>query len=412
MKRKRGLLDLGAPHVEPPAGAGGGAADELSDVNDAGAAVHVLLGSFVGVVPRAPTLAQSLLAARPASAFQTLSPIAVATLSQIRGVLGPGSAHTVDAELAALAALERGAPSQVRLVRAPRDGAVVLGRDLDAYIVARRAGAAAAGAAAAGAPLDVHALDFFHFLLGEPEAQEQRVSHMALAGVWARWTRAGRPPCDARGGATGAAAAPLHPPPPPAASGGRARPTAAVASGAPTLADAVGRLLRLGALARRTEATRRTGLGTASAGASAAAVGGAASMAAAGSTIPVLAAGDGMGAWEDAAGGGGGGGGAAGAAARPAPPTAAAVSPPSSEDYWFSVPESGGLWAALDAGRSELLGRVRARRYGEVPLAEAEGWRLSRSPLGARAVVRDALGAGALVVVRTAAGAFLRLPGG
>jgi hypothetical protein len=144
-------------------------------------------------------------------------------------------------------------------------------------------------------------------------------------------------------------------------------------------------LLRVGFLARRTQGTPRSG-------AAAAAAAGATSITAAGSTIP-----------------------------RPPPSQpppsplaagAAGLTPGELEDagacYSFTVPESSRLWTHLAAGRAELLARLARRRFGELPRAEAEAQPLRSCPLDTRFVVREAAGSGAVGVVRTSAGEFLR----
>jgi hypothetical protein len=108
------------------------------------------------------------------------------------------------------------------------------------------------------------------------------------------------------------------------------------------------------------------------------------------------------------------------AAACAAGSTGFAASPAgesSGEAFGFGVPRSGALWGYVLAGRAEVAQRVRQRRNREMPRAEAEGLRLSRSPLPTRFHVRDAIGAGLLVKFEVSAGGagggrkvFLRAP--
>ena len=78
--------------------------------------------------------------------------------------------------------------------------------------------------------------------------------------------------------------------------------------------------------------------------------------------------------------------------------------------YELGVPEAGRLWTQLEAGRAELLARLRLRAYKEMPRAEAEALRLARCHLDSRFILRDALGRGIVEAVDTAAGPSVRLP--
>lgn len=73
------------------------------------------------------------------------------------------------------------------------------------------------------------------------------------------------------------------------------------------------------------------------------------------------------------------------------------------------VPEAAELQQAIVRHRLELVRRVRATRYQEVPRAELEARACRVSPLPAKDHVADAVGAGWLVVVETAAGQVLRI---
>lgn len=80
------------------------------------------------------------------------------------------------------------------------------------------------------------------------------------------------------------------------------------------------------------------------------------------------------------------------------------------ELFSFGVPASGLLCRFATDGRAELLQRLRARKHGEMPRAEAEALQLVRSPLPARFHIRDAIGAGLVHVFRVPSGhAHLRV---
>ena len=80
------------------------------------------------------------------------------------------------------------------------------------------------------------------------------------------------------------------------------------------------------------------------------------------------------------------------------------------EAYFFGVPEASPLFAAVAAGRLELVARLRTRAYRQMPRSTAEALLLTKTPLAAGFVVRDAIGSGIVQLFSTVGGQFLRLP--
>ena len=455
MKRKRPLAEALARGRPPgPAAAAAAAAeddDAFAELSEAAVGIQTLHRAFCGLLPVVPTAAQALLAPRGGTgAFETVCPLRVALLSQLLDVTRRARGE-LDADVQQLVA--QGDVRQCRVPGASGDLALVATEDLLDWLARRRraaaagatgaaagtraAAAAAAGATAAGAAAAaggasspaggdpaalVAALDFAHWLVRHEHGPRELTVHQPQLAAWhAEWAAAGCPAVAAAAAAVAAGAVVAAPSPPDDGGGGTGRsrrgtaavapdatPSPAAAAPARRVVPLVGVLqvlLRMGFLARRTQGAPRTGVAAAAVSAASRAPGGALSITAAGSTIP--------------------------RAPRPPPPplpgpplvagTAAAVAArldagdsgagPDSEAYWLTVPESSRLWAHLAAGRAELLARLARRRFGEMPRAEAEAQPLRSCPLDARFVVREACGSGAVGVVRTSAGEFLRLPG-
>lgn len=401
MKRKRGLFDIAASRTATSAQNATSFArqplgeDEFGDVNEAAAVIQMMRSSFCGIVPRLPTLAQQIIDGKggpAANSFETIAPVAVMTVAQVRGALGSLSAYTVDAELLQLMSLDTPSGNRIRLCRSPTDMCVVMSKDLEDYLGQLRkklVDAPVKTSSTSSSKPGIAAVDFAHYLVRT--TQERSITHSAVTGLYQQWINAGCPTCELRldGSVSGSSRAALT----------------------PALSEVVAYLLRLGFLTRRTEAAPRATLVNGPSSSQ--------SMSSGGSTIPTAAGRAGaLDSDDDDA--------AAGASSRNVKrprhiaPSSASSGPAavplalahSNEEYWFGVPESGKLWQYLAAGRSELLTRVKQRRYGEIARSEAESLKLSRSPLDAKFVVRDAIGSGALEVVRTATGEFLRAPSG
>ncbi len=76
---------------------------------------------------------------------------------------------------------------------------------------------------------------------------------------------------------------------------------------------------------------------------------------------------------------------------------------------WVILPRSSAFLASLEAGRKELVGLLRKRRYHEMPRVELTSRGLRRTHLSVQFHVRDAVGAGLVQLVPTPAGEFVRL---
>jgi hypothetical protein len=86
------------------------------------------------------------------------------------------------------------------------------------------------------------------------------------------------------------------------------------------------------------------------------------------------------------------------------------VTPSKATSYWFGVPDSGLLWTHLTAGKGEFIGKLKARRYQELPRKEAEGINLVKTCLPSAFIIKHLLETSAIRSVQTASGAYLKLP--
>lgn len=88
---------------------------------------------------------------------------------------------------------------------------------------------------------------------------------------------------------------------------------------------------------------------------------------------------------------------------------AGALTPRDEATFWFAVPGVARFVKQLEQGRREIVQRVWRRMHHEMPREAAESLSLRFCKLlSPRFLVRDALGTGALELVATSSGAFLR----